>query len=133
MKKVVVLFMVIGLAFALVIGCGGNSGDNAQNTQEAAKPQYTVNLANGEAVYNKACIACHQTGVAGAAAITDKARWEEIAAKPMSTLLEHAWKGFTGKYGVMPEKGTCMDCSKQDLYDAIHYMMNKAGVTPNES
>ncbi len=131
MKKVLLVLMVLGLAFALVIGCGGKSGDKAEK-KEAAKPQYTVNLANGEAVFNKACIACHQTGVAGAPAITDKARWEEVAAKPMSTLLEHAWKGYTGKYGAMPEKGTCMDCSKQDLYDAIHYMMNKAGVKPNE-
>ncbi len=38
--------------------------------------------------------------------------------------------GYTGKYGVMPEKGTCMDCTEQDLYDAISYMMDKAGVEP---
>ena len=133
MKKGVVLVFILGLVVAMIVGCGNSSKQEQAAKQEAAKPQYTVNLANGEAVFNKACIACHQTGVAGAPAITDKARWDEIAAKPMSTLLEHAWKGYQGKYGVMPEKGTCMDCSKQDLYDAIHYMMNKAGVKPNES
>jgi len=29
----------------------------------------------------------------------------------------------------MPEKGTCIDCSEQDMYDAIGYMLDKAGVT----
>jgi len=89
-----------------------------------------ADLVNGEAIYNKACIACHLKGVAGAAALSDKPRWEEIAAKGMTALTEHAVAGYTGDYGVMPEKGTCMDCSEKDLYDAISFMMDKAGVKP---
>jgi len=46
----------------------------------------------------------------------------------MTALTEHAVAGYTGDYGVMPAKGTCVDCSEQDLYDAISFMMDKAGV-----
>ncbi len=117
-RKLSVLFGGLLLA-AFFVSCGGGGGK-------------TADLANGEAIYNKACIACHLKGVAGAAALEDKPRWEEIAAKGMTTLVEHATTGYTGKYGVMPEKGTCMDCSEQDLYDAISYMMSKAGVKAAE-
>ncbi|MDY0342575.1 MAG: c-type cytochrome [Lentimicrobium sp.] len=111
-----------GLLFAgALISCGGGGG-------EAKSEAMTADLANGEAIYNKACIACHMTGVAGAAALTDKARWDENAAKGMETLLADAIRGYTGKYGVMPEKGTCMDCTEQDMFDAISFMLDKAGV-----
>ncbi len=117
--------LIGGLLFTgALISCGGGGGG-----AEAEAQGMKADLANGEVVYNKACIACHMTGVAGAAALTDKVRWEEIAAKGMKTLTEDALHGYTGKYGVMPEKGTCMDCTEQDLFDAISFMMSKAGVT----
>ncbi|MDY0101388.1 MAG: c-type cytochrome [Lentimicrobium sp.] len=124
MKKNLIA-LIGGLLFAgALISCGGGGG-GADAKAEGMK----ADLANGEAVYNKACIACHMTGVAGAAALTDKVRWEEIAAKGMKTLTEDALHGYTGNYGVMPEKGTCMDCTEQDLFDAISFMLSKAGVT----
>ena len=100
-----------------------------KEVKEETQKEFTANLDNGKAVYDKACIACHWKGVAGAAALTDKDRWEEIAAKGMKTLHQHAIGGFQGEYGVMPAKGTCADCSDQDLYDAISYMLKEAGVT----
>ncbi|RLD69565.1 MAG: hypothetical protein DRJ02_01175 [Bacteroidetes bacterium] len=131
MKKVMTLVLTIGLFAFLATSCGGNSGsgDKAKETKKEVKKEMTANLDNGKVVYDKACIACHWKGVAGAAALTDKPRWEEIAAKGMETLHKHAIAGFQGEYGVMPEKGTCTDCSDQDMFDAISYMLNEAGVT----
>ncbi len=114
MKKTFITLFA-GLLFTVLFSSCGGGGKKAD-------------LANGEAIYNKACIACHLKGVAGAAALSDKPRWEEIAAKGMTALTEHAVAGYTGDYGVMPAKGTCVDCSEQDLYDAISFMMDKAGV-----
>lgn len=108
-----------GLLFTVILSACGGGGSKER----------VANLENGKAVYDRACIACHWKGVAGAAALEDTPRWEEIAAKGMDALLQHSIQGYTGKYGVMPEKGTCMDCSEQDMYDAINYMMNQAGVT----
>jgi cytochrome c5 len=130
MKKVITIVFAIGL-FGLFLASCGNSGtkEAKKETTKETKKALTVNLENGKAIYGKACIACHWKGVAGAAALTDKARWEEIAGKGMNTIHEHAIAGFQGEYGVMPEKGTCTDCTSQDIYDAIGYMLNEAGVT----
>lgn len=117
MKKVLSLFFVVLFGGMLLPSCG-NSGPK----------EMKVNLENGKVIYDKACIACHWKGVAGAAALTDKARWEEIAVKGMKVLHQHSIDGFQGEYGVMPAKGTCTDCTDQDMYDAIGYMINEAGV-----
>jgi len=132
MNKLLTLAACAGLLLAL--GCGGGEKPAETTAPEvaapAAGPAFPVNLENGKAVYDKACFACHATGVSGAAPITDKARWEAQAAKGMPTLHKHVIEGFTGTFGVLPAKGTCMDCTDQDLYDAIHYMMSQAGVQP---
>ncbi len=87
-----------------------------------------VNLENGKAVYDRSCMACHMTGIAGAAALTDKARWTEVASKGLDGLSKSAINGFTGEHGVMPAKGACADCSDTDIVDATAYMLNEAGV-----
>ncbi|MDP2238521.1 MAG: c-type cytochrome [Bacteroidales bacterium] len=120
--KTILKITLVSAFVSLIISSCGSSGSG----------EMVANLENGKVIYNKACIACHWKGVAGAAALEDKPRWEEIAAKGMTVLLEHSIKGYTGKFGVMPEKGTCLDCSEQDMYDAISFMMGEAGVTASK-
>ena len=122
MKKQIIALLGGVLLIGGLISCGGGG------TGSSESKGMTADLANGEVVYNKACIACHMSGVAGAAALSDTPRWEENASKGLIALTKSAMEGYTGKYGVMPEKGTCMDCTEQDMYDAISYMMNEAGV-----
>jgi cytochrome c5 len=131
MKKLFVLMLTIALGGFLLSSCGGNAkkADSGSAKVEKTTKAFTANLENGKTVYNKVCIACHMTGVAGAPALKDKDRWTEIAAKGMKTLHHDAINGFTGKFGVMPARGSCPDCSDQDLYDAVAYMLNKAGVS----
>ncbi len=154
MKKLFLLILVVAMGGFLLSGCGGNGkkqnnrssmmrGNQMNGMMNREKKQnnasttavnttvgknYVANLENGKKVYTKICIACHMTGVAGAPALKDKTRWEEIAAKGMSQLHHDAINGFTGKTGVMPARGSCSDCSDQDIYDAVAYMLNKAGV-----
>ena len=134
MKKLFVLIFVVAVGSFLLTSCGGNAQKNGKSTTTATKTKtqktYVANLDNGKKVYNKVCIACHMTGVAGAPALKDKTRWTEIAAKGMKQLHHDAINGFTGKHGVMPARGSCTDCSDQDLYDAVSYMLKTAGVTP---
>ena len=137
MKKVFLFVFLLAAGSFILTGCGdsGNKKSGETSTtkveKKAEKKQdktFTANIENGKAIYGKICIACHMTGVAGAPALKDKARWEEIAQKDMKTLHHDAINGFTGKHGVMPPKGTCTDCSDQDLYDAVAYMLKTAGV-----
>ena len=76
---------------------------------------------SGEAIVTKSCFACHGTGAAGAPKIGDAAAWGPRAAKGIDTLLKHAMDGFNA----MPPKGTCMDCSEEEIKGAIQYMVNK--------
>jgi len=133
MKKLFVLIFMVAVGGFLLSSCGGNAQKGNQSKTTATKTKtektYVANLENGKKVYNKVCIACHMTGVAGAPALKDKARWTEIAAKGLKQLHHDAINGFTGKYGVMPARGSCTDCSDHDLFDAVAYMLKTAGVT----
>ena len=136
MKRLFFIIVTVALSGVLFTSCGGSGSESKvekQTEQEQQAPQeegLTADIENGKVVYNKVCIACHMTGVAGAAALDDKPRWEEMAAKGMKTLHASVVNGVTdGKYGVMPAKGSCPDCSDQDLYDGVGYMLSEAGVT----
>nr|WP_255555715.1 cytochrome c5 family protein [Enterovibrio paralichthyis] len=74
----------------------------------------------GDAVYNTYCMACHATGAAGAPKTGDKAAWEPRIAQGEDVLLTHAVNGFNG----MPARGTCMDCSDDEIQAAIDHMLS---------
>ena len=80
---------------------------------------------DGETVFKGACFACHDTGAAGAPKRGDKAAWDPRIAQGIDTLKKHAIEGFTGKSGMMPPRGTCANCSDEEIENAIHYMIDK--------
>ncbi len=118
MKKFLGIILASMLIFTFITSCGDGNSDGT----------YTANLENGKATYEKICIACHMTGVAGAAALTDNVRWSESSAKGLEALRGIVLNGNEGKYGVMSPRGTCTDCSDEDLFDALGYMLHEAGV-----
>jgi cytochrome c5 len=75
---------------------------------------------SGEQVYNQFCFACHTSGVGGAPMLADKAAWEPRIAQGIDTLLQHTINGIRA----MPAKGTCMNCSDDELRDAMQYMVD---------
>ena len=81
-------------------------------------------LADGEAVYNSGCAACHATGVAGAPKFGDKAAWASRISKDKETLYSNALNGFQGEAGVMPPKGGFMNLSDDDVKAAVDYMID---------
>ncbi len=78
--------------------------------------------AGGQEIYTKVCSVCHAAGVAGAPKVGDKAAWAPRIAEGIDHLLSVA---KTGK-GAMPPRGTCTNCSDDDLKDAINYMISKS-------
>lgn len=73
---------------------------------------------SGEVVFNTACTACHSAGVLGAPKPGSAEDWKPRLEQGMDTLLKHAINGFNA----MPPKGTCMDCSDDEIHAAIEYM-----------
>lgn len=82
---------------------------------------------DGEAIYNKACVACHSTGVAGAPKVGDKAAWEPRLAQGLDGLVASALKGK----GAMPPKGGQMSLTDDDVKSSIQFMLEKTGVNPS--
>ena len=78
-----------------------------------------ISARSGEQVYNTFCAACHTSGVMGAPKINNAEDWEPRLAQGMDTVLKHAIEG----YNAMPPKGTCSDCSDDEIQAAIDYMI----------
>ncbi|MNZ64949.1 Cytochrome c5 [compost metagenome] len=68
----------------------------------------------------KHCNACHGSGVLGAPKVGDAADWKARAGERggLDALLKSAIAGRNA----MPPKGTCADCSDDELLGAIHKM-----------
>ncbi len=78
--------------------------------------------AQGNKIYDTKCFTCHASGVAGAPKLGDKAVWAPRIATGMDAIMAVVIKGK----GAMPPKGTCMDCSDEDLKGAVQYMVDKS-------
>lgn len=134
------------LLFSLLVACGkqepaatspqsappsATASEYALPTDATATPEAgAVKVAAaddmGKKVYDKTCVACHATGVAGAPKFGDKALWAPRIAQGMETLYNHSIKGFQGKTGMMPPKGGNMSLSDAEMKAAVDYMVAHA-------
>lgn len=71
-----------------------------------------------EAVFNRACAACHNGQLPMAPKKGDAAAWEPRLKQGMDTLVQHVTNGFNA----MPPKGLCNDCSAEDFQAVITWM-----------
>lgn len=90
------------------------AGDEEESAQAASSGPR-----EGSAIYDRFCSACHTSGALGAPKINVAADWEDRLAQGMETVLKHAIEG----YNAMPPKGTCGDCSDDEIQAAIDYMV----------
>jgi len=86
----------------------------------------SAKAADGKGTYDKACMACHAAGVAGAPKLGDKAAWGPRIAQGNDTLYGHALKGFQGKKGFMPAKGGNTALSDADVKASVDYMVGQS-------
>lgn len=77
---------------------------------------------SGEQIYNQSCFVCHGAGVAGAPIVGDKGAWTDRIAKGMDVLMANAANGINA----MPPRGTCMDCSDEELQASVQYMVDNS-------
>lgn len=88
----------------------------------APAPAVAAGPRSGEDVYGTSCLACHDAGVAGAPKTGVAADWVERIAQGEDTLVDHAINGIRG----MPPKGTCMNCSDEEIRLAVEYMISRS-------
>jgi cytochrome c5 len=78
--------------------------------------------AEGEKIYKTYCFACHASGLAGSPKFGDVAAWAPRIKQGIDTLVSHAING----YKVMPPKGTCISCTKEQITAAVKYMISNS-------
>lgn len=81
-----------------------------------------VIAADGKAVYDRTCVACHATGVANAPRLGDKAAWTARIASGKDALVASVIKGK----GAMPPKAGSTDLKTEDIKAAVDYMVAAA-------
>lgn len=72
-----------------------------------------------ESIYDQYCTACHASGVAGAPKLGDEAAWDERLDKGIEEVYANSVNGIGG----MPPKGTCMNCSEEEIQNTVDYMI----------
>jgi len=131
--RAIVSKVVLGLGAALTLSLGVSAADLSNDAiKKRIAPVGNVYLAGaaapvveapkgprtGQSVYQASCFGCHGTGAAGAPIKGNADAWAPRLAQGFDVLFEHATNGFNA----MPPKGTCMDCSDDELKAAIEFM-----------
>lgn len=79
---------------------------------------------SGEAVYNEACMACHNSGAGGAPIVGQVDQWSERLAKGRDALHESGLQGVPGT--TMMAKGGRADLSDEQVMAAVDYMVENS-------
>lgn len=101
-------------------GAAAPAADSASTDGEAAAGASR----SGSDIVKSTCQNCHLAGVAGAPKIGDNAAWSARAEKGIDGMLQIA---ISGK-NAMPPRGTCGDCSDDELKLAIEHMLSQSGL-----
>ncbi|MFT4924984.1 MAG: cytochrome c5 [Phenylobacterium sp.] len=126
------LFSIASIAFLTASLSVANAGES-QSDEDIIKriqPIGEVHLAgdapavaagprSGEDVFKASCFACHGTGAMGAPKPGDSGEWTKRLAQGMDVVVQHAITGFS----TMPARGTCGNCSDDELKAAVEFMV----------
>jgi c(7)-type cytochrome triheme protein len=108
-------------------GSGAKSADAAAPLAAAAPATVAVAAAggdaNGKAIYDSTCGACHATGAAGAPKTGDAAAWAPRIKTGQAALVGSATKGK----GAMPAKGGNAKLTDAEIQAAVKYIVSQSG------
>lgn len=81
----------------------------------------------GKEVYEYRCKGCHARNTQGAPMPDDKFEWDmRLKRKGMKRMLKNSMDGFNNY--LMPPKGGCRNCNKEEVYAAVYYMLKRSGI-----
>lgn len=87
-----------------------------------AQAQKTAAAADGKAVYDKVCVACHQVSVAGSPKLADKAAWAPRIKTGTDALVQSVIKG---KGAMLPKAGNPA-LSEGEIRAAVEFMVSQS-------
>lgn len=89
----------------------------------------TININTGKTIYQNRCAICHDSGAAGAPKMGDITAWSPRLKQGINILFQHAING----YNSMPPKGTCFNCTDDDVRAAVEYLVNNSSIKKQSS
>ncbi|ALM54340.1 c-type cytochrome [Halomonas huangheensis] len=103
-------------------------GEDCGTAQAAASDSAASSggAVDGEAIYGSVCMACHDTGAAGAPKRGEEADWTERSAQGFSTLLDHAINGLNA----MPPRGGNPNLSDEEVRAALVHLVESVMEVP---
>lgn len=119
----------VAAVLALLAGCSPSHEDPSESPATAGPGTLSATrepVDPGEAVYARACVACHQNGLVGAPRLGDRAAWAPRIARGTEVLVQHAINGFSGEAGVMPARGGHAYLSDEEVKAAVAWMVAAA-------
>lgn len=132
MSRQIISVLIATLTFSTVAFASSVSQEEYDAIAERIKPVGDVYLVgsepvvaeptgprDGATVYGTFCIACHASGVSDAPITGNADDWAPRIAQGKDILADHAINGFNA----MPAKGSCMDCSDDEIVAAIEHMI----------
>lgn len=100
--------------------CAAASEGEAESAESTTASEDSVDV---EALYSQTCANCHDAGVAEAPVLGNAEDWAPRMEKGMETLYESAIDGLPP---AMPAKGTCFNCSEEELKALVDYMVEES-------
>ncbi len=98
-------------------------GEECEGASTAAAAPVASGPRTADEIYSTKCFACHDTGAAGAPKTGDVAGWTaRLDDKGMETIIANAINGIGG----MPPKGTCGDCSDEEITITVELMIERS-------
>jgi len=77
---------------------------------------------DAETVYQTFCMACHATGVSESPILGNAEMWAPRIDKGIEALYQSSINGLN----VMPPRGTCIDCSDEEIQAVVDFMVEQA-------
>ena len=135
------IFALITIASVALLGCSAKENSELTAAQEEAVAERIAPVGHvvkagqvvavvsaggagrsGGDIYGTNCMACHTSGIAGAPMLGDAGAWTDRLTKGIETVYTNAINGING----MPARGTCMDCSDDEVIAAIDYILDNS-------
>jgi cytochrome c len=95
-------------------------GDERYYYGKAKKAEVSSGI--DQTIYESTCAGCHNSGIAGAPKLGNKADWAHVRKEKLSDVFNHAINGFNA----MPPKGGDTTLKDEDVKSTVKYMMGKS-------
>ena len=105
-----------------VVAMANQAGASFKAPAAASKEKPVPEKADGKAVYDKVCVACHQVSVAGSPKLGDEAAWAPRIQTGTGALVQSVIKGK----GAMPPKAGNPALSDAEIRAAVEFMVSQS-------